>query len=130
MVLCSVADIRAVIYTQTLEDADIAALIAGVSEDVMSMAGSTNESNAYLIIAGKNAAYAATLRKMKSTGELAASTKFGNSQQNNTPDVDIKAYEEKADFYIEKYKKSVRFTNFSVSSGRMGFGTVNAELDQ
>jgi len=129
MVLCSYADVRAVIYTETLEDADIADLIANVSADVMAMAGSTDESNAYLIVAGKNAAYAATLRKMKLTGELAASIKFGNSQQNNTPDADIKTYEEKAEFYIEKYKKSVRFSNISLVSGRMGFGTVNAELD-
>lgn len=129
MVLCSIADVRAVIYTETLEDADISALISSVSDDVLAMAGSTDESNAYLIIAGKNASYAATLRKMKSTGEMAASTKFANSQQNNTPDTDIKAYEEKAYFYIEKYKRSVKYTNFSVSSGRMGFGTVNAELD-
>jgi len=129
MALCSVADVRAVIYTKTLTDADITALITSVSANVMGMSGGTDESNAYLIIAGKNAAYAATLRRMKSTGELAASQKFGNSQQNNAPDSDIAAYEEKADVYIEKYKDSVRLSNFSLPRGRVGYGTVNSELD-
>lgn len=130
MALCSVADVRAVIYTKTLTDADITALIASVSADVLDEAGGTDESNAYLKIAGRNAAYAATLRRMKSTGELAASKKFGNSQQNNAPDPDIKAYEEKAYVYIEKYKDSVRLSNFSLPCGRVGYGTVNSELDQ
>ena len=129
MALCSVADVRAVIYTKTLTDADITALISSVSADVLGMAGTTDESNAYLIIAGKNAAYAATLRRMKSTGELAASQKFGNSQQNNAPDSDIKAYEAKSEEYIEKYKDSVKLANFSLPCGRVGYGTVNAELD-
>ena len=130
MALCSVADVRAVIYTKTLTDADITALIASVSADVLDEAGGTDESNAYLKIAGRNAAYAATLRRMKSTGELAASKKFGNSQQNNAPDSDIKTYEEKSELYIEKYKDSVRLSNFSLPCGRVGYGTVNAELDQ
>lgn len=129
MVLCSVADVRAVIYTKTLTDVDITALIASVSADVMGIAGSTDESNAYLIIAGKNAAYAATLRMMKTTGELAASKKVGNDQQNNAPDSDIKYYETQKEFYIQKYKDSVQFLNFSLPVGRIGLGTINAELD-
>lgn len=130
MVLCSVADVRAVVYTKTLTDADITALIASVSSDVLGMAGSTDETNAYLVIAGKNAAYAATLRRMKSTGELAASIKYANSQQNNSPDSDIKAYEAKSEEYIERFKESSRLLNFSLPRGRVGYGTVNAELDQ
>jgi hypothetical protein len=130
MALCSVADVRAVIYTKTLTDADITAIISSVSDDVLGMAESTDETNTYLIIAGKNAAYAATLRRMKSTGELAASIKFGNSQQNNSPDSDIKAYEAKSIEFIEKYKDSIRIANFSLPCGRVGYGTVNAELDQ
>lgn len=129
MVLCSVADVRAIVYTKTLLDADITSIIASVSADVLGLAESTDESNAYLVIAGKNAAYAATLRKMKTTGELAASKKFGNSQQNNAPDSDIKYYESQKEFYIQKYKDSVQFTNFSLSVGRIGLGTMNAELD-
>lgn len=130
MALCSVADVRAAIYTKTLTDADITAIISSVSDDVLGMAESTDETNAYLIIAGKNAAYAATLRRMKSTGEQAASRKFGNDQENNAPDSDIKAYESKSLEFIEKYKDSIRIANFSLPCGRVGYGTVNAELDQ
>lgn len=128
MALCSVADVRARIYTK-MTDADITALIASVSSDVLDMAGGTDESNPYLKIAGKNAAWAATLMRMKSTGELAASIKFGNSQQNNSPDSDINTYEAKSTEYIEKYKDSVRLSNFSLPRGRVGYGTVNSELD-
>ena len=130
MALCTFADVRAVVYTKTLTDADITAIISSVSDDILGMAGTTDESNAYLIIAGKNAAYAATLRRMKTTGELAATIKMGNSQQNNSPDSDIKVYEAKAEEYIEKYKDSVGIVNFSLPCGRVGFGTVNAELDE
>jgi len=130
MVLCSVADVRARIYSKTLTDTDLTALIASTSEDVLDMAGATDETNTDLKIAGKNAAFAATLRMMKSTGELAASIKMGNSQQNNSPDSDIQAYEAKSKEYIEKYKDSVRLTDFSLPCGRVGFGTVNAELDE
>lgn len=129
MVLCTVADVRAVVYTKTLSDADITAIIASVSDDILGMAGTTDESNAYLIIAGKNAAYAATLRRMKTTGELAASKKMGNDQQNNAPDSDIQTYDAMSKEYIEKYKESVGLTNFSLPCGRVGYGTVNAELD-
>lgn len=129
MALCTYADVRAVIYSKTLTDADITAIISSVSDDVLGMAGTTDESNAYLIIAAKNAAYAATLRRMKTTGELASSIKFGNSQQNNSPDADIKAYEAKAEEYIGKYKESIGLIDFALPCGRVGFGTVNAELD-
>lgn len=123
MSLCSVADIRAKIYTE-MTDYDIEDIINEVSEEVLELAGTTDISNSRIQLAGKYAAYAATLRRMRTTGELAASIKFGNSQQQNTIDADIAFYDQKSDLYIKKYKNS----SFSLVSGRMGYGVVNHEL--
>jgi len=128
MVLCSVAEVRARVYSSTLADSDILDIITEVSAEVLSLAEVTASSNPLLILAGKNAAWAATLRKMKTTGEMAASIQQGNSQQQNTIDADIKAYDEKAAELIQKYKDSVKVLNVSIPFGRVGFGTVNNTL--
>ena len=128
MVLCSVAEVRARVYSSTLTDSDILDIITEVSAEVLALAEVTASSNPLLILAGKNAAWAATLRKMKTTGEMAASIQQGNSQQQNTIDADIKAYDEKADELIQKYKDSVNVLNVSIPFGRVGFGTVNNTL--
>jgi hypothetical protein len=128
MVLCSVDEVRARVYSSTLTDSDILDIITEVSAEVLALAEVTDSSNPLLILAGKNAAWAATLRKMKTTGEMAASIQQGNSQQQNTIDADIKAYEEKAAELIQKYKDSVKVRNVSIPFGRVGFGTVNNTL--
>lgn len=128
MVLCSVDEVRARVYSSTLTDSDILDIITEVSAEVLALAGATDSSNPLLILAGKNAAWAATLRKMKTTGEMAASIQQGNSQQQNTIDADIKAYDEKAAELIQKYKDSVKVRNVSIPFGRVGFGTVNNTL--
>lgn len=126
--MCSVDDVRARVYSSTLTDSDILDIITEVSAEVLALAEATDSSNPLLILAGKNAAWAATLRKMKTTGEMAASIQQGNSQQQNTIDADIKAYEEKAAELIQKYKDSVKVRNVSIPFGRVGFGTVNNTL--
>lgn len=128
MVLCSVDEVRARVYSSTLTDSDIHDIITEVSAEVLALAEATDSSNPLLILAGKNAAWAATLRKMKTTGEMAASIQQGNSQQQNTIDADIKAYEEKAAELIQKYKDSLKVRNVSIPFGRVGFGTVNNTL--
>jgi len=128
MVLCSVVEVRARVYSSTLTDSDILDIITEVSAEVLALAEVTASSNPLLILAGKNAAWAATLRKMKTTGEMAASIQQGNSQQQNTIDADIKAYDEKAAELIQKYKDSVKVLNVSIPFGRVGFGTVNNTL--
>lgn len=128
MVLCSVDEVRARVYSSTLTDSDILDIITEVSAEVLALAEVTASSNPLLILAGKNAAWAATLRKMKTTGEMAASIQQGNSQQQNTIDADIKAYDEKAAELIQKYKDSVKVLNVSIPFGRVGFGTVNNTL--
>lgn len=128
MVLCSVDEVRARVYSSTLTDSDILDIITEVSAEVLALAEVTDSSSPLLILAGKNAAWAATLRKMKTTGEMAASIQQGNSQQQNTIDADIKAYDEKAAELIQKYKDSVKVRNVSIPFGRVGFGTVNNTL--
>lgn len=128
MVLCSVDEVRARVYSSTLTDSDILDIITEVSAEVLALAEATDSSSPLLILAGKNAVWAATLRKMKTTGEMAASIQQGNSQQQNTIDADIKAYDEKAAELIQKYKDSVKVRNVSIPFGRVGFGTVNNTL--
>ena len=128
MALCSVADVKARIYTSTLSDEDVLDIITETSAEVLGLAESTDESNTFLILAGKNSACAATLRRMRTTGEMAASKKRGNAQEQNTIDQDIKDYDAKAESLIQKYKDSVKYSNFSIPVGRMGFGTVDNEL--
>lgn len=123
MALCSVADVRAKIYTK-MTDYDIEDIIDEVSKEVLDLAGTTDTSNSSIQLAGKYAAYAATLRRMRTTGEAAANIKHGNSQQQNTIDADITFYDQKSEFFLKKFRTS----SFSIASGRMGYGTVNHEL--
>ena len=123
MALCSVADVRAKIYTK-MTDYDIEDIIDDVSKEVLDLAGTTDTSNSSIQLAGKYAACAATLRRMRTTGEAAANIKHGNSQQQNTIDADITFYDQRSAFFLKKFRTS----SFSIASGRMGYGTVNHEL--
>ncbi len=123
MALCSVAEVRAKIYTK-MTDYDIEDIIDDVSSEVLGLAGTIDETNSTIRLAGKNAACAATLRKMKTTGEAAANIKHGNSQQQNTIDADIAFYDQKSELFLNKFRTSP----FSIVAGRMGYGTVNNEL--
>jgi len=123
MALCSVADVRAKIYTK-MTDYDIEDIINEVSKEVLDLAGTTDTSNSSIQLAGKYAACAATLRRMRTTGEAAANIKHGNSQQQNTIDADITFYDQRSAFFLKKFRTS----SFSIASGRMGYGTVNHEL--
>lgn len=120
MARCSVADVRAKVFT-TISDLQITVIIADVDDEVSTAAGNTNQASLDLIQAVKWAARAATLRYMITTGEMAANIALGNSQQQNAPDPLIQAYETKAEWHIQKYK----WSSFSNPSGRMGYGNVN-----
>jgi hypothetical protein len=120
MALCSVDYVRSKIFSKTLTDSDIQDIITETSEDILSLCETTDESNPLVILAGKYAIRAAVLAKMKTTGELAASIKAGNSQRQNTADLDIERLEKKADIFIEKYR-GVRGTTFTSPSFSVGF---------
>lgn len=119
MALCSVDYIRSYIST-SLTDLDILNIINETSDDVLDLCETTDETNPLIILAGKYASRAAVLAKMKTTGELAASVKTGNSQRQNTADIDIERLEKKADSFIEKYR-SARSSTFTSPSFSIGF---------
>lgn len=121
MVICSVADVRAKIYTASLSDAEITALITEVSEDVLTLCNTSVDTHATVILAGKYAILAAVLRRMKTTGEAAASIKTGNSQRQNTTDIDIERYEQKSAALIAQYNEAATYV-FSSPSFNRGFG--------
>lgn len=124
MAFATVSDIRAVIYTSTLTDEDLQGIITVVSAEILARAEATDDSNELLKIAGRNAIYAATKRRMKDTGELAASVKQGSGEQQNTTDQDIRYYEDKVSLYLRKYL----FSSGARLYGRAGPGTVNARI--
>lgn len=124
LALCSADDIRARIYTR-LTDSDLENIIDDVSDEILGRTGATDETDINIVLAGKALARAATLKRMRTTGELAASKKQGNAQEQNTIDQDIKDYEASTEYYIQRYFSTPLL---GIPSGRMGYGTVNNEL--
>lgn len=131
MVLCSVAQVRALVSTKSQTDADILNLIVINSKKVASRAGPTASSDASgndnLNTAGIYSTAAALLRKMRSSGELVARAKSGNSEQQNTIDADIQDYEKEASASITLYRIS---SGVTIPYGRVGPGTVNNILGE
>lgn len=118
MALCTVSYVRSKIAT-LLTDSDISDIIEETSSDILSICETTDETNPLIILAGKYAILAATLQKMKTTGELAASIKTPGSSIQNTADIDIDRFQKKADSYIEKYRSSA---SYSFSSPVLHYG--------
>lgn len=123
MALCTVAYVRSKIHTYTLDDQAISGIIDETSEDVLALCETTDESNPLVILAGKYAILAAVLSRMKTTGELAASVKTGNSQRQNTTDADIERYEKKAHELIDKYTDT---RSYSFSSPSFNYSFSNS----
>jgi hypothetical protein len=117
--LCTVDYVRSKITT-ILTDSDIKDIIDETSSDILTQCETTVETNTLIILAGKYAIIAATLSKMKTTGEMAASIKTGNSQRQNTTDIDIERYEKKSQSFISQYLE-VNSHTFSSPSFNAGF---------
>lgn len=128
MTVCTVADVKAVINTYTLSDEEIQSVINSAHQDIYDKTGSTDESKPDMKLAIRFTAYAYTLRKMKTTGELAASVKIGNDTRQNSPDKDIQTYEEYANYHVRKFLDAAQYDNFDGIFGRSGYGTVNNTL--
>lgn len=129
MVLCSVDDVKAYFTSATLSDADYLAIITTVSAEVLTKAGTTDESNALLIQAGIHGSVATAMKRARSSGELAESVKQGNYQIQNTGLIEvINTHEKEKEAYIQQYKDSIMRVNLSIPFGRIGYGTVNAVL--
>jgi hypothetical protein len=122
MSLCSVDDVRVHVDPKKITDIEIANIILRSSREVLTKAGSTDETNSYLIEAGVHAAAAMTLKLARSRGELAASVKTPNYEQNNSGiDDEIKQHEKDRDEFIVSYKNSVFGSVFSSPSYHCGF---------
>lgn len=119
MALCTVDYIRSKISTRQ-SDEIIYNIITETTEDILAQCETTDETNLNVILAGKYATLAAMLKYMKTTGEMAASVSTGNSQRQNTTDVDIARYEQKSESYIEKYRSANSYS-FSSPSFHEGF---------
>lgn len=121
--MCSVADVKTLVSPQSLTDNDITSIITQATTEVANRAR-TSESNsdANLKTACIYTSAAHVLRKMKFSGELASSVKMGNSQQQNSIDSDIQAFEDLASRSIRMFL----YSGASVPYGRVGPGTVNS----
>jgi hypothetical protein len=129
MGFATVTQVRAIVYTSTLEDSDIQAVIDEVSSNVMDAAGATDSSNKNLIVAGKNAIYAATIRKAIETSEFAARVKRGSSEQQQDLNNLINFYTSEYKLYLNKYlNSSAASATGAFIYGRAGYKTVNNKL--
>ncbi len=129
MGFATVSQIRAIVYTSTLEDSDIQAIIDEVSNNVLDAAGTTDASDKNLIVAGKNAIYAATVRRAIETTEFAARVKRGSSEQQQDLTNLVNFYEREYSKYLIKYQNSSSASPMGAFIyGRSGFKTVNNQL--
>ncbi len=128
MALCTVADIQAFVKPASVVDTDITAIISLISDEIAAKSGgSSSSTDVNLKFAAIHAGVAAVLKKARSNGELAAGVDTGTYKQQNTGLIDeINTHETEAERYIKKYIASAG--SYSFGSGRMGFGTTNAEL--
>jgi hypothetical protein len=120
MVVCSVDDIRAEITTR-LTDLDLTYIITKAYNRVLRSTGEADDTNPDIQLAVEYTACVITLRKMKTTGEL-ASVSTANSKRQDTPDKDIEYYQGMANAIIGKYQ-SIRSSTFSSPSFHAGFSS-------
>ncbi len=120
--LCSVDDVRAIVFSTTVTDQDILNIISVASDEVLALANSTDTSNSLLRLACIYASAAVVAIRTKFTSEMAAQIVKGPYRQQNQIDPEIKRFEDKATAYIKKY----RGTKYSIPYARAGVGNVNA----
>ncbi|MDP2217396.1 MAG: hypothetical protein Q8J68_08930 [Methanolobus sp.] len=126
MVLCSVAEVRAIVDPKTLTDSDVEGIVSHASNVIALNTGASVDAseNAHLNTACIHMSAALVLQKMKFTGELAAQIKLGNESQSNSVDADIQKHEQLADGCMKRYRYAV--SGYSILYGRAGFRTVNS----
>jgi hypothetical protein len=128
VVLCSIDDVRAYINPVSVDALEISHIIQAVTKDVLAKAGTANDSNSYLVQAGIHGSVAATIKLARSKGELAGSVETPESKISNTGLIEeIKQHENDRDEYIQLYINSIRYANFAIPTGRIGYKTVNGE---
>ena len=120
MALCSVDDVRVHVNPDQITDADITNIIAVVTTNILTRAGSTDQTNAYLIQAAIHAAAAITLKRARAIGELSS---------NDTPEFkitftgiieEIKRHEEDRDEFLRLYQISNPSYTFASYADNIG----------
>lgn len=128
MVVCSVAYVRSFIHSEKMTDADIQNIITNTTEDILNICGVTDSTIPDITMAIRYTVLANTLINLKTTGELAASIRTPEWQQQNSTDKDIERYQKLADELTQPYinvKKSSFDSTFTSPSFVMSFTGID-----
>ena len=121
MALCSVEDVRAHANPTHISDLEILNIISVVSTEILTIAGSTDETNPLLIQAVIHAAAATVLKRARAIGELASSLDTPESKITFTGIIEeIKQHERDRDRFLALYEMPLSHS-FSSYSSTFGF---------
>lgn len=121
MAMCTVDNVRIHANPSSISDAEITSIISGISTEILTYAGSTDETNAYLKQAAIHGAAAVTLKRARAKGELASSVKTPESEITIQGIAEeIKQHEELRASFLAKYNESVT-ADYSGISLHCGF---------
>ena len=128
MALCSVASVKAIVTPKTVSDTEIGNAIDHASAVISLDTGASTDAsdNATLNLACVHLSAAYVLRKMKTTGELAASVAYSDQSQSNKVEEDIAYHHKEAGKYTQQYKYSVSIYPV-IAYARVGPRTVDSE---
>lgn len=123
MVLCVAADVRVHVNPSSILDADITTIISKISTEILTKAGSIDETNPYLIQACIHAVAAIVLKRARASGEYASSVETPDSKISiDGINDEIKQHEEERDYYISQYR-TYSTSTYSSPSFNVGFAS-------
>ena len=115
MPVLSIEDIKTEISSSTLDDIDLTRIVNSAYSRVLRLTGVSNDSTPDIQLAIEFTACAMTLRKMKTTDEMAATVETPGSKYTHTTDKDIDFYQAQADAITNKYAPLKRSSYLSPS---------------
>jgi hypothetical protein len=126
--LCSTASVKAIVTPKTVTDAEIGTIITHASSVIALDTGASTDAsdNTALNLACIHLSAAYVLRKMKTTGELAASVAYSDQSQSNKVDEDIAHHHLLSAQLVKKYISSVSSYPI-IAYARVGPRTVDSE---
>lgn len=125
MAWCTPDDVKSYVTPESVSDGEISDIIDLSYSELKIYVGDVVQDNT-LKLANAHHAAANVIRKMKFTGELANSVKFGNNSQSNNVEADIKYHKDEALRLVKLYK-TANTGSGKILYGRVGIGTVNKE---
>lgn len=128
MALCSVASVKVIVTPKTVSDTEIGNAIDHASTVISLDTGASTDAsdNVTLNLACIHLSAAYVLRKMKTTGELAAQVAYSDQSQSNKVEEDISHHHKEAGKYTQQYKYSVSSYPI-IAYARVGPRTVDSE---